>query len=128
RLLIEGHAAQMLLNRTQEHALWRAVLESDRELASLRTMDSLAEMAADAWRLVCRYEGQQRLRGAEGSADTRAFQRWARAFERRCRTESFLAPAQLEEVLRGAVDKALVGLPTGGVVLVGFDGMTPAQT
>src|SRR5216683_1173074 len=36
-LLIEGHAAQMLLNRAQEHALWRAVLEADTELASLRT-------------------------------------------------------------------------------------------
>jgi probable DNA repair protein len=128
RLLIEGHAAQMLLNRTQEHAVWRMVLESDRELASLRTMDSLAEMAADAWRLVCRYKGQQRLRGAEGSADTRAFQRWARAFERRCRTEGFLAPAQLEEMLRDSVEKALVELPAPGVVLVGFDGMTPAQT
>jgi ATP-dependent helicase/nuclease subunit B len=128
RLLIEGHAAQMLLNRTQEHALWRAVLESDRELASLRTMDSMAEMAAEAWQLVCRYEGQRRLRAVEGSADTRAFQRWARAFERRCRTEGFLAPAQLEETLRDAMEKVLAELPAGGVVLVGFDGMTPAQT
>jgi probable DNA repair protein len=41
--------------------------------------------------------------------------------------EGFLTQAQLEEALRGAVDKGLVGLPAGGVVLVGFDGMTPAQ-
>jgi probable DNA repair protein len=127
-LLIEGHAAQMLLNRTQEHALWRAVLEADTELASLRTVDSLAEMAAEAWRLVCRYEGQRRLWGAEGSADTRAFQRWARSFERRCKAQGFLAQAQLEETLRAAADQGLMGLPAGGVVLVGFDGMTPAQT
>ena len=126
-LLIEGHAAQMLLNRTQEHVVWRTILEADEELASLRTVDSLAEMVADAWRLVCRYEGQRRLRGSDGSADTRAFQRWARTFERLCKAEGFLAQAQLEEALRGAVDKGLV-LPAGGVVLVGFDAMTPAQT
>ncbi len=127
-LLLDGHAAQMLLNRTQEHAVWRTILEADAELASLRTVDSLAEMAAEAWRLVCRYEGQRRLQSAEGSADTKAFQRWARTFERLCKTEKFLAQAQLEEALREVVDKGLLELPTGGVVLVGFDGMTPAQT
>src|SRR5580704_2450395 len=127
-LVIEGHAAQMLLNRTQEHVVWRAILEADEELASLRTVDSLAEIVADAWRLVCRYEGQRRLRGSDGSADTRAFQRWARTFERLCEAEGFLAQAQLEEGLRDAVDNGLVGLPAGEVVLVGFDGMTPAQT
>ena len=127
-LLIEGHAAQMLLNRTQERVVWRTILEADEELASLRTVDSLAEMVADAWRLVCRYEGQRRLRGVDGSADTRAFQRWARTFERLCKAEGFLVQAQLEEALRGAVDNGVLGMPAGGVVLVGFDGMTPAQT
>lgn len=126
-LLMEGHAAQMLLNRTQEHAVWRTILEADQELASLRTVDSLAEVVADAWQLVCRYEGQGRLRNVAGNADTRAFQRWARAFERLCQPRGFLAQAQLEEALRGAVDKGLVELPDGGVVLVGFDAMTPAQ-
>jgi probable DNA repair protein len=126
-LLIEGHATQMLLNRTQEHAVWRTILEADEDLASLRTVDSLAKMVADTWRLVCRYEGQRRLRGADGSADTRAFRRWGQTFERFCQAEGFLTQAQLEEALRGVVDKGLVGLPAGGVVLVGFDVMTPAQ-
>src|SRR5205823_13792488 len=85
-------------------------------------------IVADAWRLLCRYEGQRRLRGADGSTDTRAFQRWARTFERLCRAEGFLAQAQLEEALRRAVDNGLVGLPAGGVGLVGFGGMTPAHT
>jgi probable DNA repair protein len=126
-LLIGGHATQMLLNGTQEHAAWRTILEADEELASLRTVDSLAEMVADAWRLVCRYEGQRRLRGSDGSADTRAFQRWARTFERLCQAEGFLVQAQLEEALRGTVGNGFVELPAGGVVLVGFDAMTPAQ-
>jgi ATP-dependent helicase/nuclease subunit B len=126
-LLIEGHATQMLLNRTQEHVVWRTILEADEELTSLRTLDSLAEMVGEAWRLLCRYDGQ-RLRRVDGSTDTRAFQRWARTFERLCNTEGFLTHAQLEEALRAAVDKFVVGLRGRGVMLMGFDGMTPAQT
>jgi ATP-dependent helicase/nuclease subunit B len=127
-LVVEGHAVQLLLNRTQEHAVWRSILESDADLASLRTVNSLAEMAADAWRLISSYQGQRRLRNTAGGADTRAFQRWAAVFERTCRAEGFLSSAQLEEALGDAVGKRQVSLPATGVMLVGFDEMTPAQT
>src|SRR5271167_3976018 len=50
-LLLEGHATELLLNRTQEHVVWRTILDADEELASLRSMDSLADIAAEAWRL-----------------------------------------------------------------------------
>jgi ATP-dependent helicase/nuclease subunit B len=128
QLLLDGNASLVLLNRTQEHAVWRAVLEADAELASLRSVDSLAEMAADAWKLLCRYDGPGRLRRAATSADTRAFQRWAQMFERTCRSEGLLTLAQLEGTLREAVDAGNLKLGTGGLVLVGFDAMTPAQT
>jgi probable DNA repair protein len=127
-LVIEGHATQMLLNRTQEHAAWRTILKADEKLASLRSLDSLAEMAAEAWRLVSSYEGRGRLRGVTGSVDTQAFQRWARTFDRTCKSKGFLSPAQLEEVLHEAVEKKRLKLPAAGVVLVGFDSITPAQT
>jgi ATP-dependent helicase/nuclease subunit B len=127
-LVMEGHAAQLLLNRTQEHAVWRLILEGDEELATLQSVDSLAEMAAEAWQLVLRYEGQKRLRGAAGGSDARAFQRWARTFELVCETEGFLSTAQLEETLRDAVEHGLIAPPAGGIVLVGFDRMTPSQT
>lgn len=124
-LLMEGQVSQMLLNRTQEHAVWRGILGADAELGSLRTHDSLAEMAAQAWRLVCAYNGLGRLRGAAMSADTRAFQRWAVAFERRCRVDGLLSQTQLEGTLTAAVEAGQVRV--GAVALVGFDGMTPAQ-
>jgi hypothetical protein len=104
-LVIEGHATQLLLNQTQEHAVWRSILEADKELASLRSVDSLAEMAAEAWRLVANYEGRARLHGTMGSSDTRAFQRWARTFERVCKIEGYLPQAQLEETLREALEQ-----------------------
>ena len=109
--------------------MWRSILNADTELASLRSVDSLAEMAEETWRLVCRYEGQQRLRTARGSTDTRAFQRWAAAFERTCKAKRFLAQAQLEEALRRSFESGVSVLPAGEkeILLVGFDELTPAQ-
>ena len=127
-LVIEGHAAELLLNRTQEHAVWRTILEADEELASLRTVDSLAEMAAEAWRLVSSYEGQRAAAWSAGSTDTRAFQRWARTFERVCKAEGFLLAGTVGGDAARRVEKGRVEPPAGGVVLVGFDAMTPAQT
>ncbi len=126
-LLLEGRATELLLNRTQEHQVWRTILDNDGELASLRTVDSLAEMASDTWRLLSSYGGRERLRAVAGGTDTRAFQRWARSFERSCKAKGLIATAQLEETLCEAVNKGWIRSPAGGVVLVGFDALTPAQ-
>lgn len=127
QLLVDGNASLLLLNRTQEHTVWRAVLEADEELASLQSVDSLAEMAAEAWRLLCSYDGQGRLRRAAVSVDTRAFQRWAQMLERICKAEGFLTQAELEKTLCGAVEAGRLEYSAGGVALVGFDTLTPAQ-
>jgi ATP-dependent helicase/nuclease subunit B len=126
RLVMEGHARSMLLNRTQELAVWRAVLDADNELAG-RQKDALAEMAADAWRLLASYNGQHRLRELAVSSDTRVFQRWAEAFVRRCRTDGLLARAGLEDALRQVVRGGDGEIATGELLLVGFDTLTPAQ-
>ena len=132
RLLVEGHVSEMILNRSQEHVVWRTILEADDELASLRSVDSLAVMAAEAWRKLRHYDGQSRLWGAIGTSDTRSFQRWARTFERRCQAEGFIVQAQLEDKLRELCEKNVAGtgffeLTPKKVVLVGFDHMIPAQ-
>ena len=126
-LTVGGHATELLLNRSQEHAVWRRILAADEERKSLKSVDSLAEMAAEAWQLVSSYEGQKRLRAAGGSTDTRAFQRWTRSFERICRTEGLVSAAQLADTMRSVIDQGLVALPTDGVLLVGFDQLTPGQ-
>jgi ATP-dependent helicase/nuclease subunit B len=132
RMLLAGHVRPMILNRTQELAVWRGVLAADKDLASLKTLESLAEMTSDAWRMLCLYDGQSRLRDAANSTDTRAFQRWAMHFERRCATEGLLAQAGLSEALR----RAVVALESRGeapeldadeILLVGFDKLTPSQ-
>ena len=104
------------------------MLTDDAERASLRNPDSLAEIAADAWRLLYRYNGQGRLRGIGGSTDTRAFQRWALEFKRRCEVDDLLAAAQLEDSLKALLNSGVrISLPDE-VLLVGFDGLTPVQS
>ena len=125
--LVRGEVSEVLLNRTQEHAVWREILEGDSELASLRSFDSMAEMAAETWRRLCSYKGQGRLRGAGASADIRAFQRWIAAFERRCRAEGWLSQALLEDRLREAVGRGQTSFVAMELVLVGFDAITPTQ-
>lgn len=126
-LLVSGDVSELLLNPSQEHSVWRGVLEADEGLASLKTLDALAEMAAEAWALVCKYDGLGRLRGSGGSSDARAFQRWASAFERVCRSKGLVSSAQLEQRLREKIEAGAVKVRPGGIALVGLDKMTPAQ-
>jgi probable DNA repair protein len=126
-LLVEGQTSYLLLNRTQEHTLWRSILTADPELqGTLRSSDSLAELAADAWRLLARYNGQPHLNDAWGGAEARVFQRWAADFQRRCRKERLLPRASLESALRTFVEEGKLQV-RGEIALIGFDELTPAQ-
>lgn len=127
RLLLDGYDSRLLLNRTQEHALWQRIIDADPERQSLRSPGSLASIASDAWLRLCAYSGQNLLRGGP-SPDTKAFQRWAAEFQRRCRDERLLARAELAERLRHAATNRHLRLGTNELVLVGFDRMTPAQS
>jgi probable DNA repair protein len=130
RLLLDGHASDLLLNSTQEHTLWRDLIANDNvpdgAALSLRPIDALADLAADAWRLLHAYRARRRLQAAVANADTRAFARWAGEFDRRCARAKYLTEAQLPETVRAVfVDDRLA--PPTGLLLVGFDSITPAQ-
>jgi ATP-dependent helicase/nuclease subunit B len=125
RLVMEGRVGEVVLNRSQELSVWRAVLDGDREAEGMGK-ESLAELAAEAWGLLCSYEGLETLRDAVASRDARAFQGWARAFERRCRAERWLTQAGLAGAL-GEVVAASGADGVGEILLVGFDALTPAQ-
>lgn len=127
RLLVEGQTSELLLNHAQEHAIWRSIIGADPELKeTLRSPDSLAEMASEAWRLVARYNAQKRLRGNWGGFEARALERWVTEFERRCRIERWLSSASLENTLRTFVPQGRVSVAQD-IALVGFDELSPAQ-
>ena len=58
QLVHGGRVRSLLLNHSQEHSVWHAVLEEDKELEG-RQKDALAEMAADAWESPLSYNGQR---------------------------------------------------------------------
>jgi probable DNA repair protein len=130
RLLLEGRASELLLNSTQEHTLWHATIAADLATSSLRPIDALAQTAADAWLLLHAYCGRPRLNRYPGNADTRTFERWVAEFERRCTRARYLTQAQLPETLRAAFAEGHFGpvAPLVGILLVGFDRKTLAQT
>lgn len=126
RLLLEGHVTELLLSRNQEHMVWRSLISADAEMRNtLRSVDSLAELAADAWRLLGQYNAVKRLQGASVGIESRTFQRWALEFERRCRSQRWLSASQLEDTLRRFT--AQIHLPAE-VSLVGFDEMVPSRS
>jgi probable DNA repair protein len=126
RLIVEGHSSALLLNSTQERALWREIIAGDPGTASLRPVEALAETAASAWLLLHAYQVAQRLAATADTSDTRAFARWARAFERLCRERDYRTEAELPEALRTAVAFGQLALPPE-ILLVGFDSKTPAE-
>ncbi len=126
QLLVEGAETALLLNRTQEHALWRTILAADPDLPTLRSLDALTELAARAAHLLHLHNGAARLRDAALGTDARAFQRWSQTFQRLCTRNSYLTPAQLPAALEAALTRGNLSVPDPGLLLVDFDLLTPA--
>jgi len=126
-IVLEGHSDRLLLNRTQEIQLWHSCLSADTQWSSLKSIGSLAEMAASAWNQLCAHRGQQRLSALGVSGDTRAFQRWAQTFVQRCKADLYLSPSQLESAVAYAMKASGFNPGIGELMLIGFDTLTPAQ-
>jgi len=127
KLLQSGTEDRLLLNSIQEQHLWAEIIAADDTLATLRSTESLASLAAGAFTLLSRYGGRDQLKRAANTAETQAFANWADRFERRCRTASLLPPSQLEHELQLAIEKSHLKLTTE-ILLIGFESLTPAQT
>jgi len=137
QLIIDGHETRLLLNPSQQHTLWRGIIAADPAVSGLRSpsassgVDALAEMAAEAWALLHFYNGIHRLADRETgftvSTDTRAFQRWAHAFDRLCARTAAITPAQLPAALAEALAHGALPIPNPGLLLVDFDKLAPAH-
>ncbi len=127
QLLLEGYMVDLLLSHSQEQIVWRKIVSADPETRdTLRSPDSLAELASVAWLLLARYNGLRLLRGLSAGFETRTFQRWAAEFEKRCRSEKWLSAALLEDTLKAAVDSQSLKLHRE-IALVGFDELYPSR-
>ena len=127
RLLAQGNATGLLLNRAQEHALWRSIIDRDAATSSVQPIHALAELASAAWSLLHACRGRDRLHAFPGNSDTGAFARWVRAFESLCAGSDCLTRAQLPAALIGHIAARRLHLPAS-LLLTGFDSTTLAQS
>ncbi|HEY1900801.1 MAG TPA: PD-(D/E)XK nuclease family protein [Terracidiphilus sp.] len=125
---------RLLLNPTQEQALWAGIAAADSRLATLLEGPRyrLASLAMEAHELLCSH--QPNLLRASARAgwqnDAAAFSRWLIAFDEACRSGNLLSPARLPiELLKllqnPSADASQSARPP--LLLAGFDRILPIQ-
>ncbi len=125
--LRSGTETRLLLTTLQELELWVQLIKPSIEGRRLISVAGVAELAQQAYALLCAYGALNFLHGDRlGGPDVESFREWARAFERTCRKEEWLSRAMLPLVLHEAVIAGQVEA-TARLLLTGFDRVTPAQ-
>lgn len=125
--LRSGREARLLLSPLQEQQLWVRLIKPSIEGRRLISVLGVAELAQEAFGLLCTYGALEFLRGERlGGADVESFREWARVFEQWCRREGWLSRSMLAMVLQEAVLTAHVEA-SETLSLIGFDRIAPAQ-
>jgi ATP-dependent helicase/nuclease subunit B len=125
--LRSGNETRLLLTHLQEQQLWVQLVRPSIEGRRLISVPGVAELAQQAYALLCAYGALNFLHGERlYGADVESFRKWARDFEKTCQKEEWLSRGKLPLVLQPAV---LAGQleATPRLVLTGFDRITPVQ-
>jgi probable DNA repair protein len=93
-----GGALPELLTGAQARALWEEAIRGSRWNGALLDVPQTAASAQEAWRLARQWRLADRLEGAAGSEDARAFAEWAKACARRLKKEGFVDAASLADL------------------------------
>jgi ATP-dependent helicase/nuclease subunit B len=125
--LRSGSETRLLLTHLQEQQVWVELVKPSIEGLRLISVPGVAELAQEAYGLLCAYGALDFLSGEKlGGPDVESFRKWARNFERKCRQEDWLSrsklPLELQEAVLAGQEEAAFRL-----VLTGFDRITPAQ-
>jgi ATP-dependent helicase/nuclease subunit B len=127
RRLRSGSETRLLLTKLQEQQVWVRLVKPAIEGRRLISVPGVAELAQQAYALLCAYGALDFLSGEKlAGPDVESFRKWAHGFEHQCRQEDWLSRARLPLVLREAVLAGQVEA-TQRLVLTGFDRITPAQ-
>jgi probable DNA repair protein len=122
-----GNESRLLLSNLQEQQVWSQLVRPSIEGRRLISVAGVAELAQQAYGLLCAYGALDFLRGERfGGPDVESFREWARLFERKCNQDGLLSRSKLPLVLQEAVPTGRVEA-TKRLLLIGFDRITPAQ-
>jgi ATP-dependent helicase/nuclease subunit B len=125
--LRSGSETRLLLTTLQEQQVWVELVRPSIEGLRLISVPGVAELAQQAYALLCAYGALDFLSGEKhGGPDVESFRKWARGFEHKCRQEDWLSRGKLPSVLQEAV-LAGQGEASFRLMLTGFDRITPAQ-
>lgn len=99
-LVARGDEERILLNSSQERALWQDIVQQlQPDNAPLASPGALAQMAQQAWNLAADYNALTRLRVSAHTSDNRTFAQWAETFQTRCRAQLYLPTALLPQAM-----------------------------
>jgi len=123
------HDSRLLLNTTQEVAIWAEIAGHGRSLATLLEGPryKLASLALEAHALLCSYAPQFLRSNARASwqQDAAAFSEWLTAFDDVCGSGNLLSPNRLPIELIPMLKADTSKRPP--LLLAGFDRMLPIQ-
>lgn len=117
-------AAGQILTPHQERLLWLQAIEQG-GAPELLSQDSMAEMAAQAWRYL-KLWGREPQELPDHLEEVRLFKTWAAAFQRLCEEQTQLDSASILKCISAITAQNLLPLPQT-LILVGFDEMAPAE-
>ncbi len=108
--LRSGSETRLLLTALQEQQVWVRLVRPRIEGRRLISVPGVAELAQQAYALLCTYGALDFLRGERlGGPDVESFREWARDFVRICHKEEWLSRSMLPLELRDAVLARPVG-------------------
>src|SRR5271156_137673 len=104
KCLRSGSETRLLLTTLQEQQVWVRLVKPTIEGRRLISVLGVAELAQEAYALLCAYRALEFLRGERvGGPDVENFREWARAFRNTCSKEEWLSRSELPLVLSEAV-------------------------
>src|SRR3984885_9552659 len=125
--LRSGDETRLLLTTLQEQQIWVRVVKPSIEGRRLISVLGVAELAQQAYALLCTYRALDFLSGERAAgSDVEGCREWARAFKLLGSREEWLSRSELPLVLREAVLANQLETTTP-LLLTGFDRITPAQ-
>ena len=122
---LDSASLPAVLSSAESQALWRSVVQVDREALPLLRPEQAARLAAEAWQRSFDFE-LKRPFDARDNADVAAFNRWADRYAKRLARLDALDAAELPARIAGLIAAARMPVPNT-VVLAGFDVLVPAQ-